>query len=185
MKPFENIIPRDFQGGVLVLKNGQVVFEHCQGNADCGANTPFTSHTTITLASLSKQFVAAAILLQIEQGKLSLDDTIDLYFPQYPQGKNITIRNLLHHYSGIPDYIGDRIIPDAIRKYESEHGTAPADVIEFNRCIVAECRPVSLSECFELIGELPLHFEPGTEGRYSNTNYFLLGHILEMLTGKP
>lgn len=185
MKPFENIIPRDFQGGVLVLKNGQVVFEHCQGNADCGANAPFTSHTTITLASLSKQFVAAAILLQIEQGKLFLDDTIDLYFPQYPQGKNITIRNLLHHSSGIPDYIGDRIIPDAIRKYESEHGTAPADVIEFNRCIVAECRPVSLSECFELIGELPLHFEPGTEGRYSNTNYFLLGHILEMLTGKP
>ena len=185
MKPFENIIPRDFQGGVLVLKNGQVVFEHCQGNADCGANTPFTSHTTITLASLSKQFVAAAILLQIEQGKLSLDDTIDLYFPQYPQGKNITIRNLLHHSSGIPDYIGDRIIPDAIRKYESEHGTAPADVIEFNRCIVAECRPVSLSECFELIGELPLHFEPGTEGRYSNTNYFWLGHILELLTGKP
>ena len=53
MKPFENIIPRDFQGGVLVLKNGQVVFEHCQGNADCGTNTPFTSHTTITLASLS------------------------------------------------------------------------------------------------------------------------------------
>lgn len=93
MKPFENIILRDFQGGVLVLKNGQVVFEHCQGNADCGTNTPFTSHTTITLASLSKQFVAAAILLQIEQGKLSLDDTIDLYFPQYPQGKNITIRN--------------------------------------------------------------------------------------------
>ena len=87
MKPFENIIPRDFQGGVLVLKNGQVVFEHCQGNADCGANTPFTSHSTITLASLSKQFVAAAILLQIEQGKLSLDDTIDLYFPQYPQGR--------------------------------------------------------------------------------------------------
>lgn len=43
----------------------------------------------------------------------------------------------------------------------------------------------SLSECFELIGELPLHFEFGTEGRYSNTNYFLLGHILEMLTGKP
>ena len=118
MKPFENIIPRDFQGGVLVLKNGQIVFEHCQGNADCGTNTPFTSHTTITLASLSKQFVAAAILLQIEQGKLSLDDTIDLYFPQYPQGKNITIRNLLHHSSGIPDYIGDRIIPDAIRKYE-------------------------------------------------------------------
>ena len=103
MKPFENIILRDFQGGVLVLKNGQVVFEHCQGNADCGTNTPFTSHTTITLASLSKQFVAAAILLQIEQGKLSLDDTIDLYFPQYPQGKNITIRNLLHHSSGIPD----------------------------------------------------------------------------------
>ena len=54
-----------------------------------------------------------------------MDDTIDLYSPQYPQGKNITIRNLLHHSSGIPDYIGDRIIPDAIRKYESEHGTAP------------------------------------------------------------
>ena len=86
MKPFENIIPRDFQGGVLVLKNGQVVFEHCQGNADCGANTPFTSHTTITLASLSKQFVAAAILLQIEQGKLSLEDTTDRGFAWVGRG---------------------------------------------------------------------------------------------------
>ena len=63
MKSFENIIPRDFQGGVLVLKDGQVVFEYCQGNADHSTNTPFTSHTTITLASLSKQFVAAAIFL--------------------------------------------------------------------------------------------------------------------------
>ena len=50
--------------------------------------------------------------------------------------------------------------PDAIRKYEAEHGTAPPDVIEFNKCITAECRPVGLSECFELIGELPLYFEP-------------------------
>ena len=82
MKPFENIIPRDFQGGVLVLKDGQVVFEYCQGNADHSTNTPFTSHTTITLASLSKQFVAAAIFLQIELGKLSLDDTIDLNIPK-------------------------------------------------------------------------------------------------------
>lgn len=185
MKPFENIIPKDFQGGVLVLKNGQVVFEYCQGYADYSTNTPFTSHTTITLASLSKQFVASAIFLQIELGKLSLDDTIDLYFPQYPPGKNITIRHLLHHSSGIPDYISERIIPDAIYKYESEHGITPTDVIKFHKCIVSECRPVSLSECFELIGELPLHFEPGTEGRYSNTNYFLLGHILEVLTGKP
>ena len=185
MKSFENIIQKDFQGGVLVLKNARVVFEHCRGNADCGTNTPFTSHTTITLASLSKQFIAAAVLLQTEQGNLSLEDTIELYFPQYLYGKNITIRHLLHHSSGVPDYIGDRIIPDAIRKYEAEHGTAPPDVIEFNKCITAECRPVGLSECFELIGELPLYFEPGTEGRYSNTNYFLLGHILEMLAGKP
>lgn len=118
MELFENMIQKDFQGGVLVLKNGQVVFEYCQGDADYSTNTPFTSHTTITLASLSKQFIAAAILLQIEQGNLSLDDTIELYFPQYPQGKSITIRQLLHHSSGIPDYISDRIIPDAIRKYE-------------------------------------------------------------------
>ena len=170
MEPFENMIQKDFQGGVLVLKNGQVVFEYCQGDADYSTNTPFTSHTTITLASLSKQFIAAAILLQIEQGNLSLDDIIELYFPQYPKGKYITIRHLLHHSSGIPDYISDRIIPDAICKYESEHGTAPTDVIEFNKCIAAECHPFSLSECFELIGELPLHFEPGTEGRYSNTS---------------
>ena len=184
MKSFENIIPRDFQGGVLVLKDGQVVFEYCQGNADHSTNTPFTSHTTITLASLSKQFVAAAIFLQIKLGKLSLDDTIDQYFPQYPKGKNITICHLLHHSSGIPDYISDRIIPDAIQKYESEHGIAPTDVIEFNKCIVSECRPVSLSECFDLIGELPLYFKPGSDGRYSNTNYFLLGYILEIVSNK-
>ncbi len=87
MELFENMIQKDFQGGVLVLKNGQVVFEYCQGDADYSTNTPFTSHTTITLASLSKQFIAAAILLQIEQGNLSLDDTIELYFPNIPKGK--------------------------------------------------------------------------------------------------
>lgn len=183
MESFENIIPNAFQGGILVLENNQVIFEYCKGEADIRAHTSFSPHTTITLASLSKQFVAVAILRQVEQGRLSLDETIDLYFPQYAPGVKVTIRNLLHHSSGIPDYIGDRIIPDTISKYESEHGIVPINAIEFNKCIVPECRPVSLSECFELIGELPLHFEPGTEGRYSNTNYFLLGKILEMVTG--
>lgn len=87
MEPFETIIPNNFQGGMLVLKDGQIIFEHCQGKADFSTNTLFTPNTTITLASLSKQFVAAAIPLQAEQGILSLDDTIDRYFPQYPQGK--------------------------------------------------------------------------------------------------
>ncbi|MDE7244139.1 MAG: beta-lactamase family protein [Oscillospiraceae bacterium] len=110
--------------------------------------------------------------------------TIDLFFPYYAPAKKITICNLLHHSSGIPDYISDRIIPDAICKYELEYGNPPNDILEFNRCIVPKCRPVSLSECFKLIKALPLHFEPNTKGRYSNTNYFLLGHILEMVTGK-
>jgi len=179
------IIPNDFQGAILVLKNNQIVFEYCNGEADIKSHIPFVPDTTIALASLSKQFVAVAIFLQVEKGNLSLDRTIHSFFPQYAHGNKVTICNLLHHSSGIPDYIGDVIIPEAIRKYESEQGAAPTNAIDFNKCIVAECRPVSLSECFELIGDLPLCFEPGTEGRYSNTNYFLLGHILEKVSGKP
>ncbi len=181
----KQIISNDFQGAILVLKNNQKVFEYYNGEADIESHIPFDADTTITLASLSKQFVAAAIFLQVENGNLSLDRTIHSFFPQYTYGNRVTIRNLLHHSSGIPDYIGDVIIPETIRKYESEHGTAPTNAIDFNKCIVEKCRPVSLSECFDLIGDLPLCFEPGTEGRYSNTNYYLLGNILEMLSGKP
>lgn len=103
-----------------------------RSTADFSTNTLFTSNTTITLASLSKQFVAVAILLQVEQGILSLDDTIARYFPQYTQGKKITICNLLHHSSEIPDYSSDRILPDAISEYELEQGIAPTDAIEFS-----------------------------------------------------
>ena len=183
-KIFKNIIPNDFQGGVLVLKNGQIIFKYCQGKSDFNTNALFTSDTTITLASLSKQFVAVAIMLQVEKNIISLNDTIDCYFPQYLPGKKITIRNLLHHSSGIPDYVSDRIIPDAIKKYEMKHGIPPKSPIEFNKCIVNECYILTLSKCFELIGELPIKFEPSTKGQYSNTNYFLLGHILKIITGK-
>lgn len=87
MELFENMIQKDFQGGVLVLKNGQVVFEYCQGDADYSTNTPFTSHTTITLASLSKQFIAAAILLQIERGIFLWMIQSSCTSPNIPKGK--------------------------------------------------------------------------------------------------
>ena len=61
MKPFESIIPRDFQGGVLVLKDGQVVFEYCQGNADHSTNTPFTSHTMVTYNNGNSEDIVTAL----------------------------------------------------------------------------------------------------------------------------
>jgi len=122
--------------------------------------TPNTARTRFHIASVSKSFTAAAILLLEESGRLSVRQPVARVLPGYPRGDAITIHDLLAHTSGIPN-VND--LPDYDR-----------------RSVV----PWSLPDIVSWFQDLPLEFEPGSRYRYSNSNYNLLAHIIERVTGQ-
>lgn len=145
---------------VIVVKNGQVIFRKGYGLANLELNVPIRPEMVFRLCSITKQFTAVAIMMLVEQGKLSLDDDITKFFPDYPTGgKRITVENLLTHTSGIKDYL-EKLWPQRMRE---------------------DFRPERLIDLFKHDG---LEFEPGTKESYSNSNYVLLGVIIEKLSGK-
>jgi Beta-lactamase class C and other penicillin binding proteins len=93
-----------FNGAILVAKNGQIIFEKYQGFFDLQKKDSLTEHSAFHLASVSKTFTAMATLKLAEQGKLKLDDDLKVYFPNFPYD-GITIRMLLSHRSGLPNYL--------------------------------------------------------------------------------
>src|SRR6202162_5859375 len=103
---FSGVASPDAPGlAVLVRKNGQPVFERGYGVRDLRSNAKIDAHTNFRLASFTKQFTAMAIMLLVHDGKLRYDETLAEIFPDFPPyGKSITIRNLLNHTSGLPDY---------------------------------------------------------------------------------
>ena len=153
----------DFDGIVYFTQNGEVLFSHAKGKDECGND--LTVESPMYVGSVSKQFCATAVMMLKEQGKLSVDDTLDKYFPEYELGKDITIKNLLTMRSGIPN----------IHENPELFNDVTSDKTE--------------SENFEIIKnwvfEQSLNFEPDTAYEYSNTNYTLLANIVEMVSGKP
>jgi CubicO group peptidase (beta-lactamase class C family) len=146
----------------LVVKNGEVLFRGARGMADLELEVTLSPGHVFRIGSISKQFTAAAIMLLQEQGKLSVDDEITKYLPDYPtHGHTITIEHLLTHTSGIFDYI-------TIPGYMSER-------IRFD---------VSTEELIELFSSVAMNFAPGEHCRYSSSGYVLLGAIIEKITGQ-
>jgi D-alanyl-D-alanine carboxypeptidase len=145
---------------VIAVKDGRVVFRKGYGVANMELNVPIGPEMVFRLASITKQFTAAAVMMLVEQRKLSLQDDITKFFPDYPTGgKRITVENLLTHTSGIRDYL-EKLWPQRMRE---------------------DFRPERLIDLFKNDG---LEFEPGTRDSYSNSNYVLLGVIIEKLSGK-
>jgi CubicO group peptidase (beta-lactamase class C family) len=153
---------RGFQGAVLVADRGEVIFEKGYGLANVELNVPNTPDTKFRVGSLTKQFTAMLVLQLAAEGKLKLDARLSEYVPEYPaaSGDRITIHHLLTHQSGIPNYT----TPDFIAKRSREF-----------------FRPVDLAKVF---WDKPLNFEPGTQWRYSNSGYHVLGLVIERVTGK-
>jgi len=145
--------------GVVVVRDGKVVLTKGYGAADMEGSTPANENTPFQIASVTKQFTAAAVLLLVEDGKLKLDDTLGKYVTDVPaKWSGVTIRQLLNQVSGIPNYTaGGKLVKDKI--YTS-------------------------SEILGLVKDVPHRFEPGTKWEYSNTNYFLLGMVIEKASGK-
>ncbi|HVA33533.1 MAG TPA: serine hydrolase domain-containing protein [Candidatus Baltobacteraceae bacterium] len=150
------------QVGVAV--NGKLVANAGYGFEDVGTHAPVTPATHFEIGSTTKQFTAAAILQLREAGKLRLDDPLGKYVPDYPLGKSITIEQLLWQVSGIPDYLND--VPHIER--------------------IAIANPAGgLDAVLGAIKGRPLYFAPGTQWRYSNTNYVLLGAIVDRVSHMP
>jgi CubicO group peptidase (beta-lactamase class C family) len=148
----------EFQGAVLVAQGGKVVIARGYGNAD--ENVPNTVYTRFRLASITKQFTAAAILALQQDGKLTVDDAICGYLDTCPDAwKPLTIRHLLTHTSGLVDY---------------------TDFASFEP---TEMYPATPQELVERFRTFPLAFAPGTLYDYCNSNYVLLGLIIERASG--
>ncbi|MCX6320049.1 MAG: serine hydrolase [Bacteroidetes bacterium] len=151
---------KSFNGNVLIARNDTVLYQRSIGWAEETTKQKLDEHTIFELASVSKQFTAMGILLLQQQGKLSLDDSLRKFFPELPY-QNITVRHLLHHTSGLPDYIG---LFDS--HWDSTRIAGNKDMI----ALLAKHKPAIL-------------FVPGEKWEYSNTGYALLGSIIEKASG--
>ncbi len=153
--------PRDPGATIIVVKDGVTVFRKAYGMADLRRDRKLRPEHSLRLGSLTKQFTAAAILLLAEEGKLALTDKIARFLPDYPAepGQRISIEHLLAHTSGIPDYAS-----------HAAYG-ATSD------------RELSVAQMTDRFKSDKLLFEPGTRFAYSNSGYFLLGAIIEKVSG--
>ena len=154
---------RQFNGTALVAENGKVIHKQGYGLANMEWNIPNTPDTRFRLGSITKQFTAALTLQLIEQGKLKLDGKISDYLPDYRKdiGQKVTIHHLLTHTSGIPSYTSQ-----------------PGFFENVSR------NPYKVADFVTKYASGDLEFEPGSKHVYNNSGYFLLGAIIESVTGK-
>ena len=160
-------------GTMVVATDEDVIYLYCEDGVEKDGVTRVSQNTVFDIASCSKTFTAVCILQLAEKGKLGINDTLDKYFPEYEAGKNITISNLLHMSSGIPDYINN---PDPFWNISGEDAANQkiSDILQDR---------ITDEEFLNAMYQAPLAFEPGTQYEYSNTNYRLLAFIIENVSG--
>ena len=158
------IIPNGPGAAVAIVKNSRVIYRKCFGLASLEHGVPITHETVFNLASVSKQFTALAILMLEREGKLNLDDDIHVYFPELPDySAVVTLHNLLHHTSGIWEY-------STMFRYYG--GRNPVDY-------------TSIEDVLTLLkAQDQLLFAPGSQCKYCNSNYALLGEVVARVTGE-
>lgn len=158
------LAPKGFNGGILVAKNGNIVFEKYAGTAHLPGTDTINEHTPLHIASVSKTFTAMAVLKLWQDGKLDIDEEFSKYFPSfnYP---GVTIRSLLNHRSGLPNYTHflENLGWDQTKFATNE------DVLDFLISRKAELADIS---------------QPNTHFSYCNTNYVLLALLIEKISGK-
>jgi D-alanyl-D-alanine carboxypeptidase len=155
--------PADRPGAaVIVTKDGQALFEKAYGMGDLELGVPLRTDMVFRLGSITKQFTAVAILMLVEDGKLSLQDPIEKHLPGYPtQGHTITIEHLLTHTSGI-------------QSYTDMPGWMTSRILS----------PMTVQELVDGFKKEPMQFAPGEKFAYNNSGYVLLGAIVEKASGK-
>lgn len=147
----------EFSGVVFIAQKGKVIYKKAFGLANKEWNIPNTLDTKFRIGSNTKQFTAAAVLQLVDEGKLTLDDKLSKFFQGYPKGDSVTIKMLLNHTSGI-------------RNYGIDPGFSSL--------------PLSKDSVIALFRNAPYDFSPGKRWAYNNSAFFLLGCIIEKVTGK-
>lgn len=155
---------------VLVRKNNRTLFQRGYGVTDLRTRTPIDAHTNFRLASCTKQFTAMAVMLLVHDGKLRYDQRLTEVLPNFPAyGKPITIRNLLNHTGGLPDYedLMDQASPSQPTRWTADHQIQDAEVLTL------------------LKAQDHGKFAPGTKWSYSNSGYVVLGLVVAKVSGVP
>ncbi len=148
-----------------VMRDGKLIKAKGYGFANVELHVPVTPQSIFQTGSVGKQFTATAVMMLVEEGKVRLDDEIATYLPEAPPAwKGITVRHLLTHTSGIPDYGG-------------EESTMGKGVLDFRR-------DYGEDDLVRIFAAMPLDFAPGDKWSYSNTGYVLLGVLIHRVTGK-
>lgn len=161
-KELNEIFAPDMPGATIIAtKNGEIVYRNAFGLANVELGVNMEPDMCFKIGSISKQFTAAAILILEEQGKLSLEDSILKYLPNYSLDyKDVKIKHLLSHTSGIKNYTG----------------------FDKGKKIIRD--PIPLEEIVDIFMNKPLDFKPGDEWKYSNSGYTLLALIIENITSE-
>lgn len=154
-------VANKFNGSAIVAQKGKILLNKGYGYKNISLHFLNDSNAIYQIGSITKSFTAVAILKLQEQGKLSVQDKLNKFFPDYPQGDKITIQNLLSHTSGIYNYTND--------------------IDENDTGII--CHPVTKQRVLEVFENKPLAFKPGKYFQYCNSGYFLLGMIIEKVSG--
>jgi D-alanyl-D-alanine carboxypeptidase len=144
---------------VAVSREGRIVFDRGYGRSNVERGTVVRADTIFRTGSVGKQFIAAVLVKQAQDGKLSLDEPVTKFLPEYPEFRGITVRQLLNHTAGLPTV-------DTIPEFEKTQGVG-----------------MSQKEVLRLIAEQPREFDPGSRWRYSNSGYLVAGAVVEKLTG--
>jgi len=153
----------EFSGVVLVARHGTAIFQQAYGDADKQTKAPNRIDTKFNLGSINKVFTRICIEQLVAAGKVSMDDTIGKFLPGYPNqeaAQKVTVRQLVNMTSGIGDFFGDR------------YTTTPKENLR------------TLTDYLPLFADKPLLFAPGTQERYSNGGYVVLGLIIEKVSGE-
>jgi CubicO group peptidase (beta-lactamase class C family) len=150
-----------FMGSIAISHNGEIIYSNAIGYADMESGIEATTATKYRIGSISKMFTSVLVFRAIEENKLSLDFTLDKYIPQIDNAANITISDMLYHRSGIHSITND------------------ADYLSWNT------QQLSKEQMIEKIAKSKSEFEPDSKSEYSNSNYILLGYILEAVYNMP
>ena len=156
----QRIKPDGPGAAVLVARNGKVLFQQGYGLANLEKKEPITGETKFRIGSITKQFTAAAILRLQEMGKLSVQDRLSKYLPEFPRSDEVTLHHLLTHSSGIHSYTSK---PEFLKRVTES---------------------VTSEDLIKWIKEDPYDFSPGEQFLYNNSGYFLLGHLVEKISGQ-
>ncbi len=151
-----------FSGSVLLAKNGEVIYKGAFGLASKDFNVPNRVDTKFNLGSMNKMFTAVSIAQLVESGKLSFDDPLSKFLPDFPDAQSaqkIRIKNLLTHTSGLGSYFNEKFRTSSRALYRT------------------------VDDMMKLAADEKLAFEPGTKWAYSNTGFLVLGKVIEKVTG--